>query len=63
MKVHVICCNDSVEFAVIDDEEKAKEKMKELKAAYFERVKWHFRNEKDYAARTYWHIHTVEGQR
>ena len=61
MQVHVICCNDSVEFAVIDDEEKAKVKMAELRAAYYERNKWSFRDETEYAARCYWNIHTVDG--
>ena len=61
MNVHVICCNDSVEFAVIEDEDKAKAKMAELSAAYFERNKWNFRDEAEYKIRCYWHIHTVDG--
>ena len=61
MKVHVICCNDSVEFAVIDDEEKAKEKMRELSNSYFERNKWSFKDEAEYKIRCYWHTHVVDG--
>lgn len=61
MDVHVICCNDSVEFAVIEDEDKAKNKMVELSAAYFERNKGSFKDEAEYKNRCYWHIHTVNG--
>lgn len=61
MNVHVICCNDGVEFAVVDDEEKAKAKMAELSAAYFDRNKGHFKDQAEYKARCYWHIHTVDG--
>lgn len=53
MKVHAICCNDSVEFAVIEDEDKAKDKMVELSAAYFERNKWNFKDEVKYKNRCY----------
>ena len=59
MNVHVICCNDSVEFAVIEDEAKAQAKLEELRQAYFERNKWNFRDEAEYKTRCYWHIHTV----
>jgi len=61
MEVHVICCNDSVEFAVIGDQEKAKEKMAELSAAHFKKNKWSFRDNDEYRIRCYWHIHTVDG--
>jgi len=61
MKVHAICCNDSVEFAVVEDAEKANAKMEELSTAYFERNKWSFKNKDEYKARCYWHIHTVDG--
>ncbi len=62
MQVHVICCNDSVEFAVVADDEKAKKKMGELRALHFERNKGAFKDEKEYLARCYWHIHTVDGE-
>jgi len=62
MEVHVICCNDSVEFAVIGDIEKANSKMAELKATYYERNKGNFRDENAYGIHFYWHIHTVNGE-
>jgi hypothetical protein len=62
MKIHVICCNDSVEFAVVEDEDIAKEKMAELKESYFEKNRWNFRdNRNSYNLRCRWHINTVEG--
>ncbi len=61
MQVHVICCNDGIEFAVLEDEEKAKAKMKELSDAYFERNKFAFKNQEEYKMQCYWHIHTVNG--
>lgn len=60
--IHVICCNDSVEFAVVEDEEQAKAKLEELRATYFERNRWNFRDKDDYQRRCYWHIHTVDGE-
>lgn len=62
MNVHVICNNDSVEFAVVNDEKRAKEKMIELKDAYFERNKWNFRDREEYETRCYWHVHAVGGE-
>ncbi len=62
MLVHVICFNDSIEYAVIDDEEKAKSTLEELRKNHFERNKhqvggcW-----TRYKEMYYWHIHTVEG--
>lgn len=62
MEVHVICCNDSVEYAVIGNEDLALKKLEELKAKYFERNRWSFRSEEEYSIRCYWHIHTVSGE-
>ena len=62
MEVHVICCNDSSEFAVIQDEEKAKAKMFELRAEYYERLKGSFKDEAEYKTRCHWYIRTVEGE-
>ncbi len=61
MEVHVICCNDRVEFAVIENEDLAKSKMEELSASYFETVRHSFKDENEYKKRLYWHIHTVDG--
>lgn len=60
--IHVICCNDSVEFAVINDEKEAKRKMDELKKNYYERNKHSFACNWDrYCNICYWHIHSVGG--
>ncbi len=60
MKAHVICCNDGIEFVVIDDKEKAKEKLAELRDAYYERNKFAFENQEAYKSQCYWHIYTVK---
>ena len=64
MIVHVICCNDSVEYAVVGVFEKAEEKMWELSAADFEKRSrdWSFKSREDYLNRMYWHIHSVDGE-
>lgn len=62
VEVHVICCNDSIEYAVIGDEERAEEKLNELRTEYFEKNKWNFRDANEYRTRCYWHIHTVKGE-
>ena len=61
MNVHVICMNDSIEFAVVGDEEKAKQKMAELKASYLKQWRHMGRTEEDHRAICYRHIHTVPG--
>lgn len=65
MKAYVICCNDSIEFVVLDDEGKAKEKKEEMAKVDFERCKrqyilkeWEDYNE--YRSIYYWHLHNVE---
>jgi hypothetical protein len=63
--VHVICCNDSLEFAVVgageEAESEAKTRMAALREEYFQRNRWNFRSEDHYATVCFWHIHTVEG--
>lgn len=59
---YVICINDSVEHVVIDDDQLAEKKLAELKAAYWERNKWSFRDLESYEAICYWHIHTVDAE-
>lgn len=62
MNIHVICCNDCVEFAVVEDEVKAEQKLEELRKAYYEENKSHFGNDFDaYKRRIYWRIRTVSG--
>lgn len=64
MEVHVICCNDSIEYAIIGDIDKANKKMEELKQADWERLKFNlqFKDFKHYSSICYWHIHTVKGE-
>ena len=59
--VYAICCNDAVEYAVVNDENLAKEEMAKLKIAYFEKNKWHFKDEESYNAQCYWCIRKVNG--
>ena len=61
MKIYVICCNDVVEFAVVDDESKAIEKLKELADEHFLKNIHAFTDRQEYKNRCYWHIHTVVG--
>ena len=58
---YVICCNDAVEYVVVNDENLAKEEMAKLKIAYFEKNKWHFKDEESYDTECYWHIHMING--
>ena len=63
MEAHVICCNDSVEHVYFGDKALAEEKMEELAKREYERnYKSHIPRftYKEYRARQYWHIHTVE---
>lgn len=63
MKIHVICCNDSIEYAVIESKEFAEKKLHELSDAFYEASKDHFgRDRLKYLNTYYWHIHTVEGE-
>jgi hypothetical protein len=60
-KAYVICCNDSVEFVVIDDEKAANEKLKELKIKSYETTKLevHIDSFEDYERAQFWNIHEV----
>lgn len=62
MNIHVICCNDMVMFAVVDDEIKAKARLDELRTADYQRNKWSYKDEAEYKMQCYWHIHTVNGE-
>lgn len=59
MKAYVICCNDSVEFVVLNSEEKANIKKDALKEEHFERNKHTFKNREQYENRCFWHLHDV----
>lgn len=63
MEIHVICCNDSLEYAIVEDESKALKKLEELKQDYYERSKWFWREDYDtYKRVCYWHIRTLQGE-
>lgn len=64
MIVHVICCNDSVEYAVMEDAEKANAVLLKMKENHFRRVALHsgFKTMEEYSLRLYWHVHTVNGE-
>ena len=66
MEAHVICCNDTIMYAVINDAIKASVKMNELKCKEIDDRTRNYRTEdrikviEDYENINYWHIHTVE---
>lgn len=62
LAVHVICMNDSVEYAVVGDEDRALEKLEELRDAHYERNKGVYRTPEQHRAICFWHIHTVKGE-
>lgn len=62
MKVYVICCNDNVEYAIIDDYDKAITKKQELRETYYEKNKGVFKDKADYTARYVWRITIVNGE-
>lgn len=71
-KIHVICCNDSVKYAVVDDEEKARLRLIALRDADAEEKglgshfvsgrNWHRYKLERYNLTHIWHIQTVEGE-
>ena len=66
MEVHVICCNDSIEYAVAGDIKKAEAKLLVLRNKDIERKRSTYGDEsstiKEYKDIYYWHIHSVEGE-
>ena len=69
MKAFVICCNDSIEAVVLEDEVLAEGKIEELKDSDYDKNKSHWitevRNSKidpwdNYCRRMYWHLHEVD---
>jgi hypothetical protein len=60
--VHVICCNDSVEFAVIGSLERAERKKEELARKDFGGSPSFDEDYERYKKRLFWHIHTVVGE-
>jgi hypothetical protein len=62
-QAHVICCNDNVEFVVLDDEALARCWLEELARADWKAGQATAAGPYDtfakYRARMYWHLHTV----
>jgi len=61
MKVHVICCNDSIQHAVLDDPARAEETRSDLKEACWERHKALFDDRAEYERQFYWHVRITDG--
>ena len=59
MKVFIICCNDSIEKASLD-EEVAKKQLEVLAEAYYKRNFVGRNTYEEYRHICYWHIHEVE---
>ena len=63
---HVICCNESIEYVVVGDKNKAYQKLKELEQKAMEiRETWYRNNlpNLEEASTWYrWHIYTVNGE-
>ncbi|MCK9988277.1 MAG: hypothetical protein AzoDbin1_04749 [Azoarcus sp.] len=62
MDVHVICCNDMIERAVIADEGKAKSALERLRSNHYDRHRWQYPDFEHYTQVFYWHIHTVPAE-
>jgi len=60
MKVYVICANDSIKGAVINDEQGAKRKMRELSNQDYKSYHFSFDSREDYDHCVFWHIHEPE---
>ena len=59
MKVHVICCNDSIEVAFLGSEEEATKKLEKLaEKDYNKRGNW--TSYEYYRDINFWHLHTVD---
>jgi len=59
MKAYVICCNDSIEYVVLDSSIVANTKKEELKKEHFTKNKHAFDDYESYEHRCYWHLHEV----
>lgn len=55
-KAHIICCNDAIKAAILDDKDLAESKMSIMKEEYFDKHQITL-EDKD---TLYWHIHTVD---
>ena len=62
MKFYVICLNDSVEYVVVDNYNRAQLKMVELNADYYDKYKNLFDSEGEYKTRCHWHLESATGE-
>ena len=60
--VYIICCNDLMVHAVVNDETLAKVRLVRLRLEHYEGIKYEYENFADYRNQFYWHIHDVEGE-
>lgn len=60
MIAYVICANNSIEGAVLDDEERALEESKRLADEYFKTHSFNFRDRAEYDHLIFWHLHETE---
>lgn len=61
---HIICCNDSMELVVLDNEEQAQVKLNELADQHYDKAAMlngqRFASRNYYNSIYYWHIHDIE---
>lgn len=62
MLVYLVCCNDRVEYAVINDENKAEKKMEELKRIDYREKAAFYSSVDEYNSICFWHTHAVYGE-
>lgn len=58
---YLVCCNDAIMFVVANNEQRAEEKLKELRDEDFGRKKLCSQGEY-YDIACYWHIHECSGE-
>ena len=60
MKAHIIFCNDNPKLVVLDNEEKANNRMMDLKEIHWKNNMDSYDNYESYKDCCYWHIHSIE---
>ncbi len=60
-KAHVICCNDAVQYVILDDENKAREVLEGLKLAHYQKMvqEGFTYSYTEYSNQLFWHTHMV----
>jgi hypothetical protein len=62
MLCYVICCNDGIEYVVMNDEDRAQEILIEMEKSFYVGNMHRFNNWDTYRKQIFWHIHTVNGE-